>query len=58
MIGRTIDEPLGTIEERAFLKWVLGHEIGHIMKGHAPSHFGPDELERALTSTSAKGVFT
>ncbi len=35
-----------------FLLWVLGHEVGHIVKGHGAAHFGPDNLEKAVASSS------
>lgn len=31
---------------RLTLLWILGHELGHILQGHAPSHFGPQAMTR------------
>jgi hypothetical protein len=36
----------------SFLIWVLGHELGHIVKGHSASHFGEDSFEQLVNSTS------
>lgn len=38
----------------AFLYWVLGHEIGHIIKGHGAAHFGSgsDKLEKETPDSS------
>jgi hypothetical protein len=36
----------------SFLLWVLGHEIGHVVKGHGAAHFGPDNLEANVASSS------
>jgi hypothetical protein len=34
------------------LTWVLGHEIGHIVSGHAAAHFTEARLEEAVASES------
>lgn len=36
----------------SFLIWVLGHELGHIVKGHSAAHFGHDNFEQLVNSTS------
>src|SRR5262249_53166549 len=36
----------------SFLIWVLGHELGHIIRGHTAAHFGEDNFERLVDSTS------
>jgi hypothetical protein len=36
----------------SFLIWVLGHELGHIVKGHSAAHFGEDSFEQLVNSTS------
>jgi len=36
----------------SFLLWVLGHEIGHVVKGHGAAHFGSDTLEANVASAS------
>jgi hypothetical protein len=40
-----------TAMESALLLWILGHEIGHVVNGDAPSHFAPGALV-AVTSVS------
>lgn len=36
----------------SFLLWVLGHEIGHVVKAHGTAHFGSDTLEANVASAS------
>jgi hypothetical protein len=36
----------------SFLLWVLGHEIGHVVKEHGVAHFGSDTLEANIASAS------
>lgn len=36
----------------AFLLWILGHELGHIIKRHEASHFSADNLETVVASSS------
>jgi hypothetical protein len=34
----------------AFLTWVLGHEVGHVVMGHTPAHFGANEFSGAVST--------
>jgi len=36
----------------SFLIWVLGHELGHVIKRHSAAHFGEDNFEQLVASTS------
>jgi len=36
----------------SFLICVLGHELGHVIKGHSAAHFGEDNFEELVASTS------
>lgn len=36
----------------SFLIWVLGHELGHVIKGHSAAHFGEDNFEQLVASSS------
>lgn len=35
-----------------FLTWVIGHEIGHLILNHLPSHFEPNQFERDVPSSN------
>jgi len=41
---------------REFLLWVLGHELGHLLHGHAPAHFSgptsPANLDTVVASST------
>lgn len=45
--------PLWIVEKnrRAFVTWVIGHEIGHLTRGRA-AHFKPSGFEREVASSS------
>ena len=37
-------------DQDSFLIWVLGHELGHIVKNHKAAHFGEDSFEQLVDS--------
>lgn len=56
-----VDQPRPTKEiererlqelRRAMLLWVLGHEIGHAVAGHAPAHFQKSQFHRLVDVNS------
>jgi hypothetical protein len=38
--------------QKAFLLWILGHEVGHVASGHSPAHFEPDPMNRMVATSS------
>jgi hypothetical protein len=41
-----------SVYRSAFLSWVLGHEIGHAVLQHPPSHFGRDAFTTMVANAS------
>jgi hypothetical protein len=51
------NDPKGTEKIRAayrnaFLLWVLGHELGHVVRGHSPMHFAGNRLNQMVSASS------
>jgi hypothetical protein len=38
--------------ERNLFIWVIGHEMGHVLHGDAPSHFGADKLSELVPNAT------
>lgn len=39
-------------KQRAFLYWIIGHELGHVLRGHRASHFRPDGFKAMVASST------
>lgn len=50
--GRPNEKLESEHHKESFILWVLGHELGHIMKGHGQAHFESDNLEKYVASSS------
>jgi hypothetical protein len=50
--GRPDEDAQWERYQDSFLTWVLGHELGHIVRGHSAAHFGEDSFEQLVNSTS------
>jgi hypothetical protein len=37
---------------RYLIAWILGHEIGHVVRGHRPSHFAANRIDEIVASSS------
>lgn len=50
--GHSLEGQMIGRDQQAFLYWIVGHEIGHIVKKHKPAHFSAGAFE-AMVETSS-----
>lgn len=50
--GHSMEKQMLEQVQQAFLYWIVGHEIGHIVKGHKPAHFSDSAFEAMVESSS------